>query len=152
MGQRGPKPAPLQLKVLRGDKECRINRDEPIPPERPVCAPASLSADARAVWDYYAPDLIERGCLTVWDVDTFAVYCEAVAVYRDCRRMLGDEYTARGAAGGVIKSPYHQIMRDCAETIKKFSASFGFTPGDRANLRVELAKDAPAGGPERILG
>jgi P27 family predicted phage terminase small subunit len=152
MGKRGPKAAPLQLKVVRGDQESRINRDEPIPAEADVKAPGWLSGEALEVWEYYAEDLEDKGCLTVWDVDTFAVYCTAVAVYRDCARKLGQDYIAQGGAGGKIKSPYWQIMRDAAETIKKFSASFGFTPGDRASLRVDLAGDGPAMGAERILG
>jgi P27 family predicted phage terminase small subunit len=152
MGSRGPKSAPTHLKVLEGVKEYRINRNEPLPSEGTVKAPETLSDAAKPVWDHYAPDLIDKGCLTPWDVDTFAVYCEAVAIYRDCRIKLGNQYTDRGAAGGVIKSPYWQIMRDCAETIKKYSASFGFTPGDRADLRVDVENEGPTGGAERILG
>lgn len=152
MGRRGPKSAPLSLKVVRGDQESRINREEPLPAEGDVLPPETLTEAAAVVWEYYAQDLIDKGCLTKWDIDTFAIYCEAVAMARECRRMLGSEYIAQGGAGGKIKSPYLQIWRDCAETIKKFSASFGFTPGDRASLRVDLAGDGPAMGAERILG
>ena len=152
MGDRGPKAKPTHLKVLEGVKEYRINRDEPMPAEGTVLAPETLTAEAKAIWDYYAPDLIDKGVLTPWDVDTFAVYCETVAVYRDCRKKLGKNYTAQGAAGGVIKAPHWQIMRDCADIIKKYSAAFAFTPGDRADLRVDLKDNAPAGGAERILG
>lgn len=151
MGKRGPKPAPTHLKLLRGDAEERINRDEPLPTEGAVLPPQDLSDEAKRVWDYYAADLQDKGCLTSWDVDTFAVFCNAVAIYRDCKKMMGKQYTDRGAAGGVIKSPYWQIMRDCSEQIAKFSSRFGFTPGDRADLVIE--KDGAIGdGAERILG
>lgn len=154
MGKRGPKPAPTHLKLLRGDAEDRINRDEPIPSEPEdgiIQPPEELSEDAKKVWDYYAEDLEDKGCLTPWDVDTFAVFCNAVAIYRDCKKKMGRQYTDKGAAGGVIKSPYWQIMRDCSEQIAKFSSRFGFTPGDRADLVIE--KKAPTGeGAERILG
>lgn len=153
MGKRGPAPAPTHLKVLSGVKESRINRDEPLPSdEDEVKAPAWLTGEALEVWDYYAVDLADKGCLTMWDVDTFAIFCKAVAVYRDCARKLGDQYTDRGAAGGVIKSPYHQIMRDCDQTIAKFSSRFGFTPGDRADLKISGEDKSPSHGAERILG
>lgn len=151
MGRRGPKPTPTHLKLLRGDEERHINRDEPTPTEGAPLPPSSLSDEAKRIWAYYAPDLEDKGCLTTWDVDTFAVFCNAVAVYRDCARKMGDQYTDRGAAGGVIKSPYWQIMRDCSETIAKFSSRFGFTPGDRADLVIEKGGGV-ANGAERILG
>jgi hypothetical protein len=36
-------PKPTALKVLHGDRTDRINRAEPIPPEREVIAPEELS-------------------------------------------------------------------------------------------------------------
>jgi P27 family predicted phage terminase small subunit len=157
MGARGPKPAPTHLKVLKGEQESRINREEPLPSEDELIVP-EMSDGARAIWNELAPDLMDKGCLTPWDTHTFVVFCEAQAMYYECRKLLYatkskfGKYVEAGAAGGVIKSPYHQMMRDCAETIAKFSSRFGLTPGDRANLRVGLGNDGPVHGAERILG
>lgn len=152
MGKAGFKPAPTRLKVVRGDAESRINREEPLPSDMgEVRPPDWLTGEALAVWNYYETDLKDKGCLTAWDVDTFAIFCKAVEVYRDCARQMGTTYTAQGGAGGVIKSPYHQIMRDCDQTIAKFSSRFGLTPGDRADLKVGGEKTI-ASGAERILG
>jgi P27 family predicted phage terminase small subunit len=154
MGKRGPSPAPTRLKVVRGDQESRINRNEPLPSDRgDIHPPEFLCEDAEAldIWNYYARDLIDKGCLTAWDVDTFAVFCKAASVYRLAARKLGEQLTAQGAAGGVIKSPYHQIMRDCDQTMAKFSSRFGLTPGDRADLKVG-EDNKPTNGAERILG
>lgn len=158
MGARGPKPKPLHLKLLKGDQECRINRDEPLPTDGDIVVPDGMTKDARKVWDELAPDLIDKGCLTPWDVYTFEAFCEAVAQYRECRRLLNEsvsttgKYTERGAAGGVIKSPYHQMMRDCVETMAKIGSRFGFTPGDRANLTIEKNDTGPKYGAERLIG
>jgi P27 family predicted phage terminase small subunit len=153
MGSRGPKPAPTQLKVVRGDQESRINRDEPLPSDRGgIDPPAGTSDGALEVWYYLAPDLIDKGCLTSWDVYTFAVFCEAVNAYRENKALMGSMYTAKGAAGGVIKSPHWQIMRDAADVMAKYSSRFGLTPGDRADLRVGGDDSMPKGGAERILG
>jgi len=157
MGRRGPKPAPAHLKVVRGDRESRINRDEPVPSDGVAVPPAGLTPGARVVWGELAPDLVDKGCLTPWDVYAFEAFCEAVAQYRECRSLLyaADSAVGRfmelGAAGGKIKSPYHQMMRDCVETMAKIGSRFGFTPGDRASLR--LADDGPVDlGAERLLG
>lgn len=154
MGQRGPKPAPNHLRLLKGTQESRLNRDEPVPAESEApIAPVSISLGGLEVWERLAPDLIDKKMLTAWDVDTFVVFCEAVATYHDCRELMGREYTALGAAGGVIKSPYWQIMRDCSAVMAQYSSRFGMTPGDRANLKATRDDEAgPKLGAERILG
>ena len=153
MGRRGPKPAPTQLKVVRGDEERHINRDEPIPSDRgDIRPPEGTSDGALKVWNYLAADLIDKGCLTSWDVYTFQVFCEAVAAYHENKELMGKQYTARGAAGGVIKSPHWQIMRDASDVMAKYSSRFGLTPGDRADLKVGAEDLKPKGGAERILG
>lgn len=153
MGARGPKPRPTHLKVVEGERESRINRDEPMPTEGDVVQPEGMSDMAKEIWDELAPDLIDKGCLTPWDVYLFEAFCEAVATYRENRDLLREHgYTERGAAGGVIKSPYHQIMRDCLESMAKVGSRFGFTPGDRANLAIEKLDGGPAHGAERLIG
>lgn len=156
MGARGPKPAPTHLKLIAGVQESRINRDEPLPAEGKAQAPAGMTVGARRVWDEIAPDLADKGCLTSWDVYAFEALCESIAQFRECRDLLQREtaygkYIDKGAAGGVIKSPYHQMMRDCIETIKSIGGRFGFTPGDRAGLVVERGDSGPRSGAERIL-
>lgn len=152
MGQRGPKPRPTHLKVIEGERESRINRDEPLPTEDKAVKPEGMSEGAAGVWDELAPDLIDKGCLTPWDVHLFEAFCEAVHTYRENRDLLRIHgYTERGAAGGVIKSPYHQIMRDCTQTMAQIGSRFGFTPGDRANLEIKQPETGHASGAERIL-
>lgn len=152
MGKRGPRPANNHLKVLRGDKESRLNRDEAIPEDGDVIPPEDISEGALEIWDRLAPDMIDKKVLTKWDVEMFAAFCEAVATYHECKALMGKNYTDRGAAGGVIKSPYWQIMRDCLGVMKQFSGLFGLSPGDRANLVIGADDDTPTGGAERILG
>jgi len=58
---------------------------------------------------------------------------------------------ARGAAGGVIKSPYWQIMRDCIGVMTTVGARFGLTPSDRAQLKIGGSEESGRGA-ERLLG
>lgn len=153
MGRRGPAGKPTALRVLDGDRESRINRDEPLPSESGGIAPTEdLSVAARRVWDRVAPDLIRKGVLTEWDVQAFTTYCQAVAHYQAAQAGLEEHgYTARGAAGGVIKSPYWQIMRDAIGVMTTIGGRFGLTPSDRAQLKVG-GSESRADGAERLLG
>ncbi|WP_202376263.1 phage terminase small subunit P27 family [Mycobacterium intracellulare] len=143
--------------MIAGEQESRINRDEPIPTEGEVVAPEGMTANARKIWDELAPDLKDKGLLTPWDVYAFEAFCESVANYRECRDLLHasasvmGKFVEKGAAGGVIKSPYHQMMRDHIESMAKLGSRFGFTPGDRANLRLDLPEHGPKMGGERLL-
>ena len=157
MGARGPKSKPTHLKVIEGTRESRINRNEPLPSEGKAVRPEGMTAGAAEIWDEIAPDLIDKGCLTTWDVYAFEALCEAVANFRECRDLLHSynsgqgKFIDRGGGGGVIKSPYHQMMRDHIETIAKLGSRFGFTPGDRANLTIEKVDRGSALGAERLL-
>ncbi len=144
---------PRGLKLLDGDRPDRINRDEPTPAAAVPVVPAfDLSDEARVVWDRLAPDLIAKGVLTGWDVDAFSTYCATVATYQEASRELAvGGMTARGAAGGVIKSPYWQIMRDAVATMVTLGGRFGLTPSDRAGLKIGGSEDR-AQGAERLLG
>lgn len=156
---KGRPPKANHLKVLDGARESRINRNEPqpsSPSENPPAAggfepPCDLSDGARAVWDRLAPDLEAQKVLTAWDLDSFAIFCEAVAIWHANKALMGDQYTARGAAGGVIKSPHWQIMRDAQATITQIGGRFGLTPADRAGLVIADSNDKPTSGGQRLL-
>ncbi len=152
MGKRGRAPKPTNLRVLEGGHPERINRNEPTPHEDAIVPPVELDEKASEVWNRLSPDLIAKRVLTAWDVEAFATYCQSVSTYTEARRHLNEEgLTARGAAGGVIKSPYWQIMRDAADLMIKYGGRFGLTPSDRAQLSIEQpeqrGKDA-----SRLLG
>jgi P27 family predicted phage terminase small subunit len=101
-----------------------------------VNPPRGLSPGARKVWDRLAPDLIDKGCLTAWDVDMFRVYCDAVAIFHECRELMGSDFLVEGSVGNKVRSPYWAMMRDCAETMIRIGGRFGLTPSDRASLDV----------------
>ncbi|MDF3280909.1 phage terminase small subunit P27 family [Gordonia sp. N1V] len=155
MGRRGPAQKPTHLKILDGAPEAEINRNEPTPTESSLTElltpPVPMTAAAKKFWNRLVPDLVDKGVMTAWDQDQFVLLCETLAIWHSCRKKLGREYTARGAAGGVIKSPYWQIMRDAQTTITQISARYGLTPSDRAALVIKDADQAPQKGSERLL-
>lgn len=161
VGKRGPAPAPTSLKVVRGTRESRINRDEPQPSSSDVVAPAWLTVadgeteqgheSALDVWRRMAPDLTSRGVLTAWDVEAFAVYCDAVVHFRQASlEVTRTGMTIEGARGSV-KNPAVTAAKDYADLMQRYGARFGLTPSDRASLSVKGDEDAGKGA-ERLLG
>lgn len=153
MGVKGSgRPAkPTHLKILEGEREDRINRDEPQPSEGVIEPTRELSPAAREVWDRLVPDLVAKRVLTAWDVDQFVVFCNSVAIYHECHELMAGQYLETGAAGGVIKSPYWQIMRDCQATMTQIGSRYGLTPSDRASLKVGGDEQQSGSGAERLL-
>lgn len=142
MGERGRPAKPTALKVLHGDREDRINRDEPVPLGAPV-PPVTMSAKGREAWDRLAPDRIVQGVLTPWDVDAFAAFCEVVAILATAHRGVGGKPVS-GAAPPIAK------FRDLIQLSVTLGAKFGWTPADRAKLSIGTAKPE-AKGAERFL-
>jgi P27 family predicted phage terminase small subunit len=151
MGERGPRRKPSAQKALEGDTR-GLNEDEPVPAAQPVEPPAwlvALDVDAHIgeetaldVWHKLAPDMEKTGVLTPWDVDEFAVFCDAVVNHRRASeevRKYG--LLVQGAKGNLVKNPAVQIARDYADLMVKVGARFGLSPSDRVGLKVERGGD-----------
>jgi P27 family predicted phage terminase small subunit len=138
MGGRGRTPRPTHLRALEGVKEYRLNRDEPIPSEGQVVPPVSLPANAQAVWDRLAPDMIARRTLTAWDVDEFANACRIQALLN--RALLEAEtlpLIANGSNDNLVMNPAIRIVTSLEASLRSIWSRFGLTPGDRATLRID---------------
>lgn len=146
MGERGPRKKPSAQARLEGARD--VNDDEPIPAEGDVFPPAWLVALGHEadigtetgldVWHRLAPDLVRTGVLTPWDVDEFAVFCDAVINHRLAAAEVAKHgLLVYGAKGNLVKNPATQLTRDYADVMVKIGARFGLSPSDRAGLRVE---------------
>lgn len=146
-GGQGRPAKPTRLKVLEGDRKDRVNTTEPIPFDVEVVPPAWLVAldheaevgteTALDVWHRLAPDLIRTKVLTAWDVEAFAVFCDAVVNHRRAAEQVSREgVTGEGARGGIVKHPAVTATKDYAEIMVRYGARFGLTPTDRASLSL----------------
>lgn len=155
MGARGPAPKPTELRVLHGDRKDRINTNEPKPRDNAVTCPDWLSTKAKNVWLRLAPDLIDKGVLTFWDVDQFARYCALTVINREALEDVQengvkvDGFTPSGHPTKV-KNPSLQVARDTATELRALAGKFGLTPSDRASLNVEAPRNGN-GGASRLL-
>lgn len=142
MGKRGPQPKPTALKLLEGTRKSRINDAEPIPPATGIPEPPEwLGELGMETWRKLAPGLHARGVLTEWDLDAFAVLCQAVASHRQASELLNRSSVLIQGDRGLVKNPALQIARDSAQVIRAFAQEFGLTPSARSGLRVEEVTD-----------
>ncbi|MFD1048130.1 P27 family phage terminase small subunit, partial [Kibdelosporangium lantanae] len=110
MGRRGPAPKPTSLRILHGDRQDRINTSEPVPPATEVTAPDWLSDKARQIWDRLAPSLTARKVLTSWDVDAFAVLCEALSRYATATQLVNGSALLVPGPGGLVPNPALKVQ------------------------------------------
>lgn len=96
-------------------------------------APATLTAEGLAVWHRLAPDRIDRGVLTPWDVDAFALFCEAVSVAHHAAAYAAEHIDDRIVPGA--QSPVSR-MREAVAICATLGGRFGWTPSDRAKLVI----------------
>jgi P27 family predicted phage terminase small subunit len=156
VGERGPAPAPTNLRILRGDRKDRVNQNEPKPnTDVDIVAPSWLTQRAKNVWKRYAPDLQRTGVLTAWDVEAFAIWCDSVVRRRDAVDELRKGgsvielpvYNKNGELTGtrMAKSPWTLVLREADGMVMRYGARFGLTPSDRAQLHMGEAPRDPKG-------
>ena len=150
MGRRGPAGKPTALRVLHGDRKDRINTAEPVPTEYDIRPPEWLRAEACEIWERLAPDLERKKVLTAWDVDAFAILCDALAQYQQASRLVAaGGVLIKGRRDAAVKNPALQVVRDCAQTIRAYAQEFGLTPSARGGLSIGGEDDGM--GAERLL-
>lgn len=128
---------PTKLKVLHGDRKDRVNLAEPVPSAGEVSPPWPMSKSGQAVWDRLAPDRIDKGVLTPWDVDAFAAFCEALAVLPAIVKRAGRRQEKPG-----IASPM-RVLKDHVQVLSSLGSRFGWTPADRSKLTMGEERRGP---------
>lgn len=154
MGARGPKGAPTNVRLLRGDRKDRINTDEPDAPEGQPMPPADLSDEVRAVWDYTLAQLVAMKLASPADRDALVCYCEAVVIHRKASRLLAKSNVlvkARSRTGEMlVRNPAVAQQRDAAATIRVFAREFGLTPSGRSDIHMG-GRGSNGAGAERLF-
>lgn len=135
MGLRGRPPKPTALRLIEGDRNSRISKNEPIPRLRtPVC-PDEVSDAVREIWEYTVAELSIMGIAYACDRDTLLCYCEAVVSHRRaCAILAKSGVLIKGIAGGMVRNPALPIQRDTSHTIRAFAQEFGLTPSSRTRI------------------
>ncbi len=135
MGRRGPAPKPTALRLIDGDREDRVNRNEPVPRSGEMIPPDDLPADVRQVWDYTVAELEHMGVDAPADRDSLVCYCWAVRNHRHASRVLVESsILVKGQHGTWVRNPAIIEQGKAAAIIRAFAQEFGLTPSARSRI------------------
>lgn len=137
MGKRGPAPKPTALRLIEGDRESRINRDEPVARDGAMECPDDTPDDVRAVWDYIVAELEHMGTAAPADRDSLLCYCWAVVNHRNASALVARYglLVPDKKYGGVHRNPAIIEQGKAAAIIRAFAQEFGLTPSARSTLK-----------------
>lgn len=148
MGQRGPKPLPANVHLLRGNaskKPLASLLDDVVRPDVEVPdAPAHLAGAALDEWNRITPYLLQLGLISQIDRAALTGYCDAWGEYVwACERIqalnAADDTGERGRiwdtpSGYKQISVTQQIRNRALDQMKQFLAEFGMTPASRSRV------------------
>lgn len=134
---RGPKPAPTELKILKGEKNrSRINANEPTPPPSADAPPPDMSEAALSYWTNYAPMLLRVRVLSEADRRVLQELCESLVDLEAMRKEVrADGY---GVTNGGTVSPHFLLpsIFKAQAHVAKLLAELGMTPSSRSRVRA----------------
>ena len=160
MGQRGPKPLPANVHMLRGNpSKLPVGQllDSLQPEiEIPGCPP-HLLPEARKEWRRITPQLERYGLVSKLDRSALALYCQAWARWVWAEQQLkramdlaeqkraeaeaegreytgGDGMTVPTPNGHMTYSPHWVIANKAMEQVNKYLANFGLDPASRGRV------------------
>lgn len=144
--QRGKKPIPTQLKIVKGtDQPCRIRKDEPKPKFDKLEPPKELSGAALEQWHEIIGHLQDSKIISNIDIHALAMYCEVYARWVNAN----NEIRARGVVvknseGVIMQSPFFHVANKSFAQMKSLLVEFGMTPSSRtriAEVKIETGDD-----------
>lgn len=132
---KGPTPAPTALKLLKGVRPARINREEPKPKsvsgDLPAGWSAEMSEEAVGFWERYAPVLSNLGVLTEADLPAFRVLSELWARWLGCAKaQLDADLEPKDALA------YMRVANNVETQMLRYLQEFGMTASSRGKIVV----------------
>lgn len=162
MGQRGPKPMPANVHLLRGNaskKPIGSLFDEFRPEVEIPDYPSWIWPEAKKEWKRIASELERYGLISRLDRAALVLYCQAWAKMVWAERQLsramklaeearaaaearGEEYTGgdgfmtRTANGNLTYSHHWVVGKHATAEVKKYLDLFGLSPSARSRVSV----------------
>lgn len=142
--QRGVKPQPTQVKVIRGNPGKRpLNEAEPKPRRLIPDPPRDLTDEAQIEWHRVSVELDQLGLLTGIDRAALAGYCDAWGRWVYARRLIvraAEEYPKYegliifSAKNNPITNPALGIANKAMADVMRYCVEFGMTPSARSRI------------------
>ena len=132
---RGPNPAPTALKLLKGVRPARINKEEPKPKSHSGALPsgwgAHMSDGAKRFWKKYAPILSNVGVLTEADLPALRVLSELWSRWLRCTIKLNNSKIDPALELQLIR-----VTDRLESQMLRYLAEFGMTASSRGKIVV----------------
>jgi P27 family predicted phage terminase small subunit len=157
VGKGGHNQKPTQLKIIHGTfRKHRAKKGEPKPQlvDEVPKPPRHLNGFGKWIWRRIAPELVEKRILTVLDLQSLEILCDAYGLYRAARAaMLRKGRTLQQYLQGQNSqtTPEATMMRQCWATFKAFMAEFGLSPASRGKLDIPAPKESEEDPMKRLL-
>ena len=142
--QRGPKPQPTHLKLVRGNPGKReLNQAEPKPRRAIPDPPDELNGDAKREWIRVVPELDRLGMLTTIDRTALSAYCQAFGRWMQAERKLAqmaarepvfEGMLIKTTNGNMIQNPIVGIANKAMADVMRYCVEFGMTPSARSRI------------------
>lgn len=141
MGQRGPKPLPANVHLLRGNPSKKtasqlvdgVSPVVEIPP-----APRHLKGEALKEYKRISVELEKLGLVSQIDRAALAMYCTAWGRHVDAENRLrdlgADGYVSKTPNGFEVQSAWLNISNKAMEQCMKYLAEFGMSPSARSRV------------------
>ena len=146
---RGRKPQPTGLKILKGTREDRVNRDEPTPPEGMPQPPSHLDNLARAEWVSICELLASMGIGSKADAPALVLYCTTYSKWLRARSAIVKHGLTVASKNGIRANPAVAMELAAARLMKDLLVEFGLTPSSRS--RIKTAGEKPRDELEEFL-
>lgn len=141
MGQRGPKPLPANVHLLRGNPS-KLNpsqlRDSVSPEVDLPSAPKHLQGEALKEWRRVGKELKALGLVSKIDRAALSMYCTAWGRHVDAENKisaLGDKGLVDETPNGFqVQSAWVNISNKAMEQCIKYLSEFGMSPSSRSRV------------------
>ena len=143
---KGRIPEPTALKVIKGVRPGRINKEEPRPTIADGAIPrgwgGAMTPIAKRFWKRHAPGLIELGVLTEADLESFRVLAELYAEWVGIKTLLAKGGISYEDAKGVRHTRPEMTVKDKLEKqMLAYFQHFGMTPASRSKIATIKPKE-----------
>jgi P27 family predicted phage terminase small subunit len=141
---RGRPNTPTSLKILKGVRPCRLNKNEPKSPMGLGKPPEWLDDLGRAAWARLDEKLGVNGMniATAADTEAAAIYCQNYSVWRKATVAVAVEGMTIETDTTIKLNPLFTAIHEAQRNMVRIIACFGLTPAARAGLHVQESPEA----------
>ena len=135
--QRGPKPTPRNLRIVKGtDRPDRTNDKEPVVEVAIPDPPDYLIDDEIDVFTLTAAKLARMRVMTEADVDALAIYAVNFTRWREAiQRVREMGMIVKSPKNYPIQNPFLAIANKAQKTCLDILTEFGLTPSSRTRVQ-----------------